>query len=173
MKLAMFVLDSVLFDSRHRQGVIAAYRNERGSRNNVDPERTAAWDAYWESCIDDTPLPALDAAAALLIGGHHLILTSGRPMSLYQATRRKVERELAQRGCSLGVLSNITYDLRVEGEAYVEKVEKLITGFQKAGGQLTFALIKNRGLATSLRRAWPTATICNVIPVVDGVEQSR
>lgn len=153
---AIFVLDSVLFDSRHRQHLVSSYKDKGGDAN------TSSWDEYWQRCLSDTPLPALVTAASLLNAGVRLVLTSGRPANLLEKTRVKFNAEMVNLGVDQDKLNNVQFDLRVPGENYTDKVRQLVEGLKREDGNLVLALIKNNGLTSSLRRAWPLATVCNV-----------
>lgn len=158
MDIAIFVLDSVLFDNRHRKHLVNDYKADAS-----EEERARCWTAYWARSVNDTPLPTLKVAVALLNRGVRLILSSGRPQVLEEATRQVVEQALREEGADPAMLANIQYDLRVPGEDYNEKVGRFITDLKRVKeANLLLAIVKNNGFASKLRRAWPTASVCNM-----------
>lgn len=155
MDIAFFVIDSVLFDNRHRQHLVTAYKQEDG-------ESTVAWDEYWARSLHDTPLPALTIAAALLNQGAHLVLTSGRPASMLADTEHVIATHLLGLNVDPDKLANIRYELRQENKSFLTQVNELITELEGAKANLIIGIVKNNGLASQLRRHWPYATVCNM-----------
>lgn len=158
MNTAIFVLDSVLFDLRHRQHLVEVV-SATEDRLTTDSSK---WREYWDLSLKDTPLPALHVAAALLNQGCKLLLVSGRPDRLIDQTRDKVEQALQDAGADPAYFSNISYDLQYEGANYRDRVDNMIDRMLTEGANLLMALIKNNGMASALRSKWPTATICNM-----------
>lgn len=139
--IAVFDIDGVLADVRHRLHFVAAKPKD--------------WDAFFEAAINDTVLvPGRQAVADELALGRQIVYVTGRPQGCRQDTLEWLERH--------GFPQGHVHMRRLNDRRPARLVKPELIGRLGRAGRVCAVYDDDAAVVSALRSAWPELEVTHV-----------